>query len=360
MAINLNSNRGQKGGVLRLSFLSAISIAVIVSMLLMILIRVQAISADNYIVFILFLISFLVTFIIIQYVLFAHLDRRFKIIYKLINFSGREQTERINEGQKEGSNFEIAEKDVENWLSQKNEEQLALMKLEEYRREYIGNVSHELKTPIFNIQGYIQTLIEGGINDDEVNVKFLQKALNNAERLQTIVEDLDTISQLESGKFDKDWSVIDLQKLSDEVFDDLASKAKEKSIKLIFKSEEEPPRKVYGDAAMIRQVLINLVQNAIKYGVKDGFVKIRIYEAGPRMLIEVADNGIGIPEESLPKLFDRFYRVDKGRSREMGGSGLGLSIVKHIVEHHNQSIQVRSKKDEGSVFSFTLDLVKND
>ncbi len=356
----MNSNKGQKGGVLRLSFISAITIAIVVSVLLLTLINVKVISAENYIIFVLFLISFLVSFIIIQYVLFSHLDRRFKIIYKLINISGRNQSGRINEGLKDGSTFDIAEKDVENWLSQKNEEQLELIKLEEYRREYIGNVSHELKTPIFNIQGYVQTLIEGGIKDDEVNIKFLQKALNNADRLQTIVEDLDTISQLESGKLEKEWTVIDLQKLSDEVFDDLSNKAKEKNIKLIFKAEEEPHRKVVGDPAMIRQVLINLVQNAIKYGIIDGFVKIRIYEVGPKMLIEVADNGIGIPEESLHKLFDRFYRVDKGRSREMGGSGLGLSIVKHIVEHHNQTIQVRSKKGEGSVFSFTLDLFKND
>lgn len=360
MDISLNSNRGQKGGINRLSFISSISIAIAISLLVLLLIKFQVVHTESYIVFILFIISFAVSFVIIRNILFHHLDRRFKIIYKLINRTGKDNTSKVSEGMEDGSSFDIAEKDVENWLAQKNEEQLALIQTEEYRREYIGNVSHELKTPIFNIQGYIQTLLQGGINDDEVNMKFLQKALNNADRLQTIVEDLDTISQLESGSSDKDFIPIDLQQLSHEVFEDLSRKAKEKNIKLIFRSEEVVSRRVYGDLAMIRQVLINLVQNAIKYGQPDGFVKIRIYEVDPKMLIEVADNGIGIPEESLTKLFDRFYRVDKGRSREMGGSGLGLSIVKHILEHHNQSIQVRSNKNEGSVFSFTLDLVKND
>ncbi|NOT36213.1 MAG: sensor histidine kinase [Saprospiraceae bacterium] len=340
--------------------MSSILIAMIISMLLLALIVINILQAETYIVFIIFLISFLVSFIAIRFILFRHLDRRFKIIYKLINRSDKSQLTRVNDKFGENLTFDIAENDVEEWLSQKNEEQLALMKQEEYRREYIGNVSHELKTPIFNIQGFIQTLLQGGINDDEVNIKFLQRALNNAERLQTIVEDLDTISHIESGKPEKDFVPIDLQHLSLDVFEDLSQKAKLKNIKLIFKSEEGISRKVWGDTAMIRQVITNLVQNAIKYGKEDGFVKIRIYEVADKMLIEIADNGIGIPEESLPKLFERFYRVDKGRSREMGGSGLGLSIVKHILEHHNQTIQVRSTKEEGSVFSFTLDLVKNE
>ncbi|MCC6816294.1 MAG: sensor histidine kinase [Saprospiraceae bacterium] len=356
----MNSNKGQKGGINRLSFLSAICIAILISILLLILINLDVIQTESYIVFILFLISFLVSFGIIKFVLFDHLGRRFKIIYKLINMSGKGQYDKVMDSLHEGQSFVIAEKDVENWLTQKNEEQLALIKLEEYRREYIGNVSHELKTPIFNIQGFIQSLLEGGLKDNEVNMKFLQKALSNADRLQSIVEDLETISQLESGKSEKEFVAFDLAQLCIDVLDDLNRVAKEKSIKLVFRSEEEPSRKVIGDQAMIRIALTNLVQNAIKYGIAEGYVKIRIYEADDKMLVEIADNGMGIPEESLPKVFDRFYRVDKGRSREMGGSGLGLSIVKHIIEYHDQTIQVRSNKSEGSVFSFTLPLSKND
>ena len=233
-----------------------------------------------------------------------------------------------------------------------------MIELEKYRKEYIGNVSHELKTPIFNLQGYLQTLINGGLHDESVNMKFLNKAMSNAERLQIIVEDLEAISRLESKEYETEFREFDIKILSQEVIDDLSSKAHEKNIRLVYKSEEEKPMVVVGDREQIRLVLTNLVQNGIKYGIINGFVKIRTYDVDSKVLIEVADNGIGIPEESLLKVFDRFYRADKSRSREMGGSGLGLSIVKHIVEHHKQSILVRSKKGEGSVFSFTLESFK--
>jgi len=291
-------------------------------------------------------------------VLFGYLRRRLKIIYKLINKANKDQTNPLDKNSSIASVFELAEKDVENWLKLKNDEQIAMIQLEEYRREYIGNVSHELKTPIFNIQGYIQALIQGGINDQEVNMKFLHKAMSNADRLQTIVEDLEAISRLESGEYNNDYSNFDIRILCQEVFEDLNSKAVPKGIKLIYKSEESHQMMVHADREQIRLVLINLIQNAIKYGRSNGFVKVRTYDVDAKILIEVADNGIGIPEESLPKVFERFYRVDKGRSREMGGSGLGLSIAKHIIESHNQSIVVRSNETEGSVFSFTLESAK--
>lgn len=234
-----------------------------------------------------------------------------------------------------------------------------MIEMENYRREYIGNVSHELKTPIFNLQGFIQTLIHGGIQDNEVNMRFLNKALSNAERLQTIVEDLEAISKLESGQHGAEMILFDIRTLSQEIFEDLSTRADEKNIKLTYKSDETHAMIVLGDRDQIRLAITNLVQNAIKYGRESGFVKIRTYDADGRILIEVADNGIGIPEESLPKVFERFYRVDKGRSRDMGGSGLGLSIVRHIIENHGQTIAVRSKVGEGSVFSFTLESATN-
>ncbi|MEP7197362.1 MAG: ATP-binding protein [Saprospiraceae bacterium] len=309
-------------------------------------------------IFIFFLLNLFLCFLIIRFVLLGYIGRRLKIIYKLINTSGKNQSLEQANTRTDIPIFDMAERDVENWLTQKNDEQIALVKLEEYRREYIGNVSHELKTPIFNLQGYLQALVEGGINDEEVNLNFLRKAISNADRLQTIVDDLETISRLESGKQEGEFEAIDLKELSLVVFEDLASKAQVNAIKLIFKSEENHPVIALANREQIRIVLSNLIQNAIKYGRMDGFVKIRVYEVDSKILVEVADNGIGIPEEGISKVFERFYRIDKSRARDLGGSGLGLSIVKHIIEYHNQTIHVRSVIGEGTVFSFTLERAK--
>ncbi len=335
----------------RLSFYSAIAVSMSVVGILFALTIIRILSISYVLIFIIYPILFLSTFFIVRYYSFGFIQGRLKIIYKLINKSNPSQ---INFGERKDT-FETAERDVEEWIKKKNEEQSDLMLLEEYRREYIGNVAHELKTPIFNIQGYLQTLIHGGINDDEVNVKFLNKALSNAERLQNIVDDLSAISRLESGESDVEVIDFDIKILCQEVFEEFQQAASEKAIRLIYKSELEYPLFVHADKEQIRLVLTNLVQNAIRYGIKNGFVKIRTYDIDSRVLIEVADNGIGIPADSLPKVFDRFYRVDKGRSREMGGSGLGLSIVKHILERHKSSINVRSQVGEGTVFSFTLE-----
>ncbi len=229
-----------------------------------------------------------------------------------------------------------------------------LQTLEEYRRNFVGNVSHELRTPIFNIQGFLMTLLDGGLEDEALTQRYVQKAAQNAERLQIIVNDLETIAKLESGKTILNLQVFDIKNLVETVFDDLDLQAKEKNIRLNFKEDAQSHYKVQADQEQIRRVLENLIKNSIKYGLENGVTRIGFYEMDDAILIEVADNSQGIGAEHLPYLFDRFYRVDKGRSRNEGGSGLGLSIVKHIIEAHQQSINVRSTLNVGTTFGFTL------
>ena len=213
----------------------------------------------------------------------------------------------------------------------------------------------KIKTPIFNVQGYLHTLLDGAINDPEVNISFLTKAARNVDRLQNIVEDLETISKLEAGKMVIDLQTFDLYQLASEVFEELEIKALNKQAKLSFKLGASKGFYVRADKDYIRQVLNNLINNSIKYGKIGGSTKIGFYDMDKVILTEVSDNGIGIAQNHLQHLFDRFYRVDRNRSRDAGGTGLGLSIVKHILEAHNQSVQVRSTENVGTTFSFTLE-----
>ena len=239
-------------------------------------------------------------------------------------------------------------------MDKKMHEIETLRQLETYRRHFIGDVSHELKTPIFNIQGYLHTLLDGALEDPNVNTTFLKKAAKNLERLHIIVEDLEAISRLESGELMLEIQSFDIHALAAEVFEDLEFKAKQRNITLEFKDGASQGFKVQADRESIRQVLTNLVSNSIKYGEENGRTRIGFYDMDGNILIEVADNGLGIPKKHLNHVFDRFYRVDKSRSRERGGSGLGLSIVKHIIEAHKQTINVRSTPGLGSTFGFTL------
>jgi len=229
-----------------------------------------------------------------------------------------------------------------------------LKKLEIYRREFIGNVSHELKTPIFNIQGYILTLLEGGLEDSTINLKYLERTEKSINRLITIVDDLEAISRLESGELKLEYERFNLYQLISDVFESLEIASSQKKIKLQFEKYLDKSTSVYADKKRITQVLTNLISNSIFYGINDGFTIINFFVIHPQVMIEVSDNGIGIEEKHLNRIFDRFYRVDKSRSREQGGTGLGLSIVKHIIEAHNQSVSVRSKVSEGTSFTFTL------
>lgn len=239
------------------------------------------------------------------------------------------------------------------WAEDRKEEIERLKKLEVYRKEFLGNVSHELKTPIFNIQGYVLTLLDGGLEDPSINRNYLIRAEKSVDRMITIIEDLEAISQLETGELQLEIERFDLAALMKDVIDAQEMKATEKGIMLTM-PEEIKPLYVVGDRFRIRQVIVNLIVNSVKYGKEYGETKIRFYDAGETVLIEIADNGIGIAKKHLPRLFERFYRVDKGRSREQGGTGLGLAIVKHIIEAHNQTIEVMSTEGVGTVFSFML------
>jgi len=226
---------------------------------------------------------------------------------------------------------------------------------ENYRREFLGNISHELKTPLFTIQGYILTLLEGAMKDKKVREKYIIRAAKGVDRLISIVKDLDLITQFESGIKTVDKSKFNIYELVDNVFELMEFEAEKNNISLQTEKDENNPNYVYADKERIIQVLTNLVVNSIKYGTENGFTKVVVENSdNENLLIKVIDNGEGIEAEHLPRLFERFYRIDKNRSRKKGGSGLGLSIVKHIIEAHNQQIFVKSEVGVGTEFSFTL------
>ncbi|MEI6488084.1 MAG: ATP-binding protein [Bacteroidota bacterium] len=239
------------------------------------------------------------------------------------------------------------------WADDRKNEIEQLKKLEVYRREFLGNVSHELKTPIFNIQGYVLTLLDGGLEDPSINRNYLIRAEKSVDRMITIIDDLEAISQLETGELQIELERFDINLILKDVIDSLEMKATAKGI-ILSTVDENKPIFVLADRFRIRQVFVNLLVNSIKYGKEYGETKIRFYDVGNNISIEIADNGIGITKEHLPRLFERFYRVDKSRSRDQGGTGLGLAIVKHIMEAHNQTITVMSTEGVGTVFTFSL------
>lgn len=235
----------------------------------------------------------------------------------------------------------------------RKEELLQLQRLENYRRDYIGNVAHELKTPIFSIQGYIDSVLDEPDMDEETREKFLKRANKNASRLGQIVSDLDTITKYESGFLVLNIQAFDMLSLLNEVAESLELQAQDKNISIQVHAQGEG-KMVMGDRDRLAQVLTNLGFNSIRYGVDGGTTRFRLSNIGERMMIEVADNGIGIPTEHQNRVFERFFRVDKHRNRATGGSGLGLSICKHIVEAHGETIDLMSTEGAGSVFTFSL------
>jgi two-component system phosphate regulon sensor histidine kinase PhoR len=250
------------------------------------------------------------------------------------------------------------EQDVENWAQNQLQEIERLRELERYRKDFVGNVSHELKTPIFNIQGYILTLLEGGLEDPSINKLYLTRTEKSIDRMISIVEDLESINKLETGELKPQFSIFDIVKIVEDVIEMEQRLAKERKIWLTFTDKPDKPLMVKADKKRIIEVLTNLVVNGLKYGKKNGFVKVGFYDFDDKIMIEVTDNGIGIDKKDLSRVFERFFRVDKSRSREQGGTGLGLSIVKHIIEAHNQTINVQSVLNEGTTFTFTLEKAK--
>ena len=298
--------------------------------------------------------TFATTFILFIYAIEVFIYRKIKLVYKNIhNLKLKKVGPRFPEFQSSDPITDV-ENEVRNWAEAKFTEIEQLREMEQYRKEFLGNVSHELKTPIFNIQGYINTLLDGAIDDPVVAVPFLKKAAKSTDRIATLVDELEAITQLESGFLTMEMEPFDIHDLIHDIFDSLASRAAKRNITLKFKDGCDVPFMVEADKDRIRQVVINLIVNSIKYGNDDGTTQVGIYDMDKNALIEVADDGIGIAEEHIPRLFERFYRVDKSRSREGGGTGLGLSIVKHIIEAHSQTIHARSTINVGTTLSFTL------
>jgi two-component system phosphate regulon sensor histidine kinase PhoR len=300
---------------------------------------------------------FVINYFIFRYFISIYVQRKIKLIYKTIRVEKLQPIEKKKQINAFSNVLEEVETEVAAWVEAQKQEMESQKIWAEYRRNFMGDISHELKTPIFNIQGYIETLLDGAVDEPKINRHFLQKASKNVDRLQTIIYDLETISRLESGDSLLELRVFDIRKLVEEVFEELEIKATARNIALIFKEGAQQGFKVKADREKIHQVLINLVHNAIKYGKQDGYIKLSFYDMEKQILIEVADNGSGISKEHIPHLFDRFYRVEKSRSRNAGGTGLGLAIVKHILEAHQQTIHVRSSIEMGSTFGFTLEKV---
>lgn len=304
-------------------------------------------------------VSFLTCFIVFYYLLEKYIYSKIVLIYKLIHNLklGKDLKDALGEYVSSDPINDV-EQEVKEWAGAKKREIDVLKKQEQFRREFLSNVSHEFKTPLFAIQGYIDTLQDCLVDDPEMAATFLKKAERNVERLSYLINDLDSISKLETGEIPINYEKFDFVLLAKEVMEALEDKAKLREITLSFKEKYTHPAFVNADREKIRQVMINLIQNSLKYGREHGgSTAIKIFELHDQYLIEVTDDGIGIDEKHLPRLFERFYRIDSHRSREEGGTGLGLAIVKHILEAHQQIISVRSTLQIGTTFAFTLEKV---
>lgn len=310
----------------------------------------------------LYLFLFAIASGILVYYLSKYLVNRFlyskiRMLYKTIHDTqiiDKDLAEKV----KNTDALHAVEVEVMEWSENRGSLVFQLKKQEKYRKEFIGNVSHELKTPIFNIQGYILTLLDGGLEDQSINRTYLERTEKSINRMITIVKDLEVISKLESGELKLFFERFNIIDLINEVLEMQEMRAKKNNIKLVFAQQNDSSKFVYADKKEIFQVLNNLLVNSIKYGRAKGTTHIEVMNMDKKFLVEIRDNGIGIEADNLPRIFERFFRVDKSRSRNMGGSGLGLAIVKHIIDAHNQSINVSSTYGEGTSFTFTLDKVK--
>lgn len=298
------------------------------------------------------LVTLLVIYVICYAVFRAFVMYRIKPIYQLL-FSKNIKTSELPEYV---GSAESMQEHINSWAESNADKIARLQETERYRKEFMGDVSHELKTPIFNIQGYITTLLDGGLEDPGINRKYLERAEKSIDRLINIVQDLERISQLETNSLRLERKNFDIVALCRELSGDVEMLAARKRISIrIGSGQSQPPVMVYADRYAVSQVVSNLLSNAVKYGNPGGWVKIGFIDGFDKVLVEVEDNGIGIPEEYQSRVFERFFRVDKSRSREQGGTGLGLAIVKHIIEAQGQTIAVRSRVGEGTTFSFSLE-----
>ena len=297
-------------------------------------------------------LSFVLTFVVIQWRIEQFIYSRIKKLYDDLTIL---QSSAINTGPVT-TDMKTLTAEIEKFAQEKKLEIDGLKVREQYRKDFLGNISHELKTPLFMIQGYILTLLDGAVDDKKVAKKYLQRAAKGVDRLTYIIKDLDLITKFEAGNLTVEPEAFDAVDLVRSVFEMLEMRASKKNITLTFDMEYQQPIMVWADAEKIQQVLTNLIVNAIKYGHEDGTIEVSIEDlVKSKVIIRITDNGEGIAKEHIPRLFERFYRVDKSGSRKEGGSGLGLSIVKHIIEAHGEKIYVESVLGVGSEFSFTLE-----
>lgn len=344
---------------LRKSYRFALRSSSIVSLTLtLVLLAIQYLthSIERVVLFSFLGISFLVTFIIIQLRVEKFIYRRIKKIYDEVSLLESSSLANVPVT----TDMKTLTEEIGKFAQGKKIEIDTLKIREEYRKDFLGNVSHELKTPLFTVQGYILTLLDGAMNDKKIREKYLQRAAKGVDRLIYIIKDLDLITKLEAGDLHLVPVSFDIVELIQQVFDMLEIRAQKKEITMSFDIEYTQPIMVTADKDKIQQVLINLIVNSIKYGHKGGTTEISIENLiKNKIIVRVTDNGEGIEKSNIPRLFERFYRVDKSGARSEGGSGLGLSIVKHILEAHEEKIYVESVPDVGSEFSFTLEKTPN-
>ena len=327
--------------------------------LITVLLALALLWADSYYTYIIIpffaFFVFVFSFLLLQYRVERFIYKRVKRIYDDVSLleSTTFQNQPIT------TDMSTLTKEIEKFAKDKKLEIETLKVREAYRKEFMGNVSHELKTPLFTVQGYLLTLLDGAMSDKQVRKKYLQRAAKGVERLVYIVKDLDMITKLETGDLNLDYEDFDIVELIKSVFELLEMKASKKSIALTFDMIYDDPIMVHADKERIQQVVTNLIVNSIKYGKNDGTTEVSIENLiKNKVIVRVTDNGEGIEKQHIPRLFERFYRVDKSGSRKEGGSGLGLSIVKHIIEAHQEKIYVETVHGIGSEFSFTLEKSK--
>lgn len=338
-----------------MALLLAVSIALVTALFLSLVDGVDR-QALIVAVIISFSASYLLTFVVLEFLIFREIDKIYKMMAKL-------RKKELSGITKEKSNvlnpLEKITQEINSFAVLKQKEIDELKKLEAFRKEFIADVSHELKTPIFAAQGFVHTLIDGAVNDKSVRNKFLRKAAKSLDGLDALVQDLLTLSQIETGDIKMHFEHIDLHNLCLEVVEQFEEKATKKNIKLQLK-EQKQKISVDADWQRITQVMTNLISNAINYTPEGGSVLISFDSSKKYVTTFVSDTGEGIPDEHLPRIFERFYRVEKSRSREKGGTGLGLAIVKHILEGHNTKAEVETKEGKGSIFSFKLPRSKSE
>ena len=299
------------------------------------------------------LLAGIIAFYVFRFTLEKFIYEKIRVIYKTI------RNTKTVKGSEQPANhdkpIQNVYEEVIDWGNLKSKEVEELKEMAQYRREFLGNVSHELKSPIFNIQGYVLTLLDGGLEDPSINKEYLLRTEKSINRMIAIVEDLESISQLESSELQLNLQKTDILSLAREVIDGLEIKSKKRNSTIVFGGNYEKPIFVMADKERIRQVFVNLIDNSVKYGdLEKGKTVVSFFDMDDHLLVEVSDNGNGMEQQDMKRIFERFYRTDKGRSREQGGSGLGLAIVKHIIQAHKQTINVRSTPGVGATFAFTL------